>query len=520
MHDNLFVRLGQRADERNSFVHTIPVDNNWIHSELYHAARFVVYGKKTTRLVEPPAGVIRSMTTLQPPNVPKLHRIIYAPAFDRNGMLTQQPGYNSRTKVYYDARPHLKIPDVPEEPSYEQMVASRNFILQDMLFDFPFAKPADRANAVALLILPYVRDMIDGPTPFHLVNSPVQGSGKGTLIDVLLGPALGRFVSPMTAPTTEEEWGKKLTAKLATAPTVINIDNIKQTLKSPTLAAILTTSDYYEDRLLGSSTNMSIKIRQIFVGSGNNVSLDTDIARRTIFINLTPNTSKPWKRGNFKHNNIKLWMLDNAGEIIYHTLVMIKYGLKHGKSSHTFGSCDQWAEVVGRILNGCGIYAFLENEEENDIANLEHEGWSILFAEWWKTYGKMPIKTAEVLKLIEDYEIPIIIRGDTPSGRAVSLGMMIGKYRNRVVDFLVEESEFESDPLVSMSCKVVSAGKKSKSQTWSLIPQEEVRPDGDPLMGAIIRQNGHFLVQAPGLNIKVSTIEEAEVVLEEWQRGG
>ncbi len=36
---------------------------------------------------------------------------------------------------------------------------------------------ADRAHALALLLLPYARDLIDGPTPNHLAESPEPGSG-------------------------------------------------------------------------------------------------------------------------------------------------------------------------------------------------------------------------------------------------------------------------------------------------------------------------------------------------------
>ena len=43
---------------------------------------------------------------------------------------------------------------------------------------------ADLANAVAAFILRFVRLLIEGPTPLHLIESPTPGSGKGLLADV------------------------------------------------------------------------------------------------------------------------------------------------------------------------------------------------------------------------------------------------------------------------------------------------------------------------------------------------
>jgi len=54
-------------------------------------------------------------------------------------------------------------------------------LLDELLIDFPFADEASRANALALLLLPYVRPLIVGPTPLHLITAPTQGTGKDLL---------------------------------------------------------------------------------------------------------------------------------------------------------------------------------------------------------------------------------------------------------------------------------------------------------------------------------------------------
>jgi hypothetical protein len=103
---------------------------------------------------------------------------------------------------------------------------------------------ADKAHAVALFLLPFVRELIGGPTPLHLIEAPTMASGKGLLADAMPLPALGDVPAPMTEATTDEEWGKVITSNLLAAPAVIYIDNLNRTLASSKLAAALTTREF------------------------------------------------------------------------------------------------------------------------------------------------------------------------------------------------------------------------------------------------------------------------------------
>ena len=103
-------------------------------------------------------------------------------------------------------------------------------MLDDLLVNFPFVSKADLAHAVALFLLPFVRELIGGPTPLHLIEAPTMGSGKGLLADVLLLPSLGDVPAPMAETTTDEEWRKRITSTLLGAPAVVCIDNLNRTL--------------------------------------------------------------------------------------------------------------------------------------------------------------------------------------------------------------------------------------------------------------------------------------------------
>src|SRR5439155_15741260 len=83
-------------------------------------------------------------------------------------------------------------------------------LFDELLGDFPFADEAGYPGAVALLAEPFVRELIDGPTPLHFVDAPSAGTGKGLLTDVVQGVAYGDGVAVMSYTVNEEELRKRL----------------------------------------------------------------------------------------------------------------------------------------------------------------------------------------------------------------------------------------------------------------------------------------------------------------------
>ena len=91
-------------------------------------------------------------------------------------------------------------------------------LLDDLLGDFPFIGEAERAHALALLLLSFVRPMISGPTPLHLIEKPAPGTGATLMVDAISIVATGTSASVMVEGRDEDEWRKRLTAKLREIP--------------------------------------------------------------------------------------------------------------------------------------------------------------------------------------------------------------------------------------------------------------------------------------------------------------
>jgi hypothetical protein len=145
--------------------------------------------------------------------IPPLRGVVESPTFTKAGMISVTPGYQAASRVWFHPG-DVVVPPVPEVPSDAEIARARALLLDELLADFPFVDEASRVHAVAMLILPVVRELIDGPTPLHGVDAPTAGSGKGLLTNSVARIHTGRGMEMTTPPRTEEEWRKMITSVL------------------------------------------------------------------------------------------------------------------------------------------------------------------------------------------------------------------------------------------------------------------------------------------------------------------
>src|SRR5262249_23219991 len=147
-----------------------------------------------TKLVHPPALVVEDVLATPDPPLPILQRIVEAPVFAPDGTLQTTPGYHRASRTYLVGQFTIQV---PSKPSKDEITAARDLFLVEQRGEFPFLNEAHSAHALALGLLLYARDMIDGPTPLHLFEAPEAGTGKNLLLDAILRPAGGQHVSVM-----------------------------------------------------------------------------------------------------------------------------------------------------------------------------------------------------------------------------------------------------------------------------------------------------------------------------------
>lgn len=177
----------------------------------------------------PPKHVIENMLAESQMPLPLLSRTVEAPVFGTDGSVDLAPGYHAASRTYYVPDTKLVVPTVADEPTIDDLAEARRLLMDELLADFPFVGDAERAHAVALLLLPFIRELIDGPTPLFMIEKPTPGTGAGLLAQVVMIPALARAPATMTEGGNDDEWRKRLTAKLATGPAAVQIDNLTRT---------------------------------------------------------------------------------------------------------------------------------------------------------------------------------------------------------------------------------------------------------------------------------------------------
>ena len=126
----------------------------------------------------PPADVVRDLLTLGAWPFPALVGLVETPTLRDDGSVLENVGYDPATRLIYRPHPDFHPLAVPADPSAADLERALELILNELLVDFRFRDQPSRANAVALLLTPFVRQAATGPAPLAVISAPLQGTGK------------------------------------------------------------------------------------------------------------------------------------------------------------------------------------------------------------------------------------------------------------------------------------------------------------------------------------------------------
>ena len=198
----------------------------------------------------------------------------------------------------------------------------------------------------------------------------------------------------------EDEWRKRLTAKLREIPSILLIDNLRRQLDASSVAAAL-TAPYWEDRVLGKSEMVRFPIRCVWIATGNNPQFSNEIARRMVRIRLDPHEDQPWLREGFRHPNLLAWVWQNRARLVAACLTLGRAWIAAGMPRHqkTIGSFEGWAQVMGGILEVAGVPGFLGNlKEMYERADAEGGVWRGFVGLWWDRFGTQQVRRRRSLR--------------------------------------------------------------------------------------------------------------------------
>lgn len=271
----------------------VPTNRDALARELSEAARWEKFDGTAKDWVpaDPPERYVGTLYNGQKfDHLPTLAGIARQPYFrEADGALVMQPGYDpvSRRFAVFDPRRYADLP----EPTIDAARAAL-MDLEDVLREFRFVAPADRAAALAAIFTAAVRPSLPYAPGFHF-HAPVSGSGKsylGELCCLFAGPAANTKVS---YPTTSEEATKAILALLLASPAVIEFDDMTTDWIPHGVINRMFTSEGITDRVLGVSKTATVGTRVLVLGSGNNVGPVRDLRRRVLTIHLDPRVAVP-----------------------------------------------------------------------------------------------------------------------------------------------------------------------------------------------------------------------------------
>lgn len=344
--------------------------------------------------------------------LPEAPEILKTPFFMQDGTLILEPGWDGKDVFLVDTG--LEVEDVPRRPSVEQVEEARDWLIDELMVDFPFldrdeegneSSAPSRANALAMLLTPFMRRIINAVTPVFLINKPIAGTG-GTFLGAL--PQLlydGVWPTPMHYSQNDEEMSKTLLAAALEARSHLFFDNI--TSFSSRILLIAITSRNIGGRLLGQTKTVEAPNRFGWIATGNNPHLSDEMERRTVRITLNAKTDDIQSR-KFKHSS--KFPEENRAKAIHCLLTLIQYWIAEGKpkwTDRTRASFERWAECVGGVLDCAGVDGFLANKPAA-AADMMDAAIKEFVREWFHSKAGEVVTTSELFELATDRDLSIL----------------------------------------------------------------------------------------------------------------
>jgi len=326
---------------------------------------------------KPPLGLCSNIVALKGRGMPPLASVADYPVLGpKREILTTSNAYDPRMAVYFadQKKLNLKVYTDPHE--------AYRFLRYDWLGEFDFKEEGDFWRCISYMLSLLSRKTMckdAGGNPFYIFVAQLSSSGKTALAKALYAAVVGRRlpISPSDF-GDETEFKKNLFAIFLSSTPAVLFDNVARghKVRSSNLEAA-TSSDEFEDRVLGVSRRASASALTVLAASGNNIEAGGDMPNRTLTIRLSPTTQTPQLRRFDKE--LHGWTLDHREEILGALQCFVKLSRK--REDEPNGRFPVWNNVVGAPI----IAAAKINGYKGDV-----------FAEWQEQAEGEGTKDAEI----------------------------------------------------------------------------------------------------------------------------
>lgn len=372
---------------------------------------------------------------------PELQQITSVPYLRLTGQLVQTPGYDKDTKTYLLPSELLEQIKVPTRPTETQVQSAVKLILEEWLGDFPFGSQSDKANALATILTPLIRNLVY-LSPLCVVDGLQMGVGKNLFADCLSILATGKLADPLPYTDSEDETRKAIMSVFRSGKPMMVWDEA-HSIEGPALARALTAVTY-TDRILGQSRMAEFPNKVTWLALGNAVAINGDMSRRVYRVALKPEYADPQNRDarSFRHPDIRGWTSENRAELLSAALTLIVHWDLRGRpyefNTPSFGSFEQWQHTVGGILQCAGVEGFLGGLDAwRSSTDFEGSYWAA-HLEWLseKVGFENEFTVSQIVSLLKSdplSEMPPGVHSDVAGGLNRPIGKAYAKVNERVI---------------------------------------------------------------------------------------
>lgn len=431
----------------NGFVTVSP--NRFVTlAEMFIKPFVTFYTKKGNRTSYRSMTQANASVALESPNfqnkLPVIARIfdIQIPVLHRKKLTFPKKGYDVRFGSWLP----FNAPQI-QRGVYTLEEAKK--IIESIFEEFCFESEQDRIHAIAAFITPFMRGLFpkfSTRTPVFVYMANRERAGKdycagcsgilyeGTNIEE---PAIS---NDEKYSNNNEEVKKKLMACLLQGKKRFHSANNKGLLNNTAFEGI-TTSEDWNDRILGKSSNITLSNEMDFSISGNlGIRLTPDLSNRSRTINLHLVDEDANARV-FNNPRLHEWVFDNRGMIIsaLYTLVenWVENGMKPG--SLPFTSFPEWARVVGGIMEAAGYDSPCRKESGAIIAlDPDTEEMKLLFESCYAKCPNVWMERKEIVQIVEDDNIMPSLDFKNRSDQT-KFGIKIDKFKHRKLSGILME---------------------------------------------------------------------------------
>lgn len=367
------VRIGQGAELQDGLSRissqpiVMPVTRYWLVRELTERAEFQRWDKRSNdyRVIDCPTNVAMALETgTDDLTFNPLTALANAPFLRVDGSVCDTPGYDTDTGIYY--APTLSFAPLPARPGFAEARAALEELCE-LVKQFPFANAVSRSVFLADVLTALARPTLP-KSPLVLYTASMAGSGKTLMASIANLIAYGHATTHPWPNGNEEELKKVFTSVLLAGDPVVVFDNLPNgaQIKSAALSQFV-TSDDYADRKLGESERVKFRNRTRVVLTGNNVTLASDNARRTIVCELQLEVeSLKDRQVVFEHPSLAAYIKQNRARYITAALTVLRAYALHPQPLNLppLDSFEDWSWRVRDALIWLG--------EEDPVAAVDY----------------------------------------------------------------------------------------------------------------------------------------------------